>query len=87
MIDRGGRARLPILAPPWAVDRGYNAGVPLMIATEEIVDTLVPAQNVFSFGVVAAEVRPVYLAAYSIAGGEMDNLSSAQVFCRKASVQ
>ena len=66
MIDRGGRARLTILAPPWAVRRKYADGFPMMIVTETLAVTYAPTMNVVSFGVVAIEVCPVYLAAYSI---------------------
>ena len=82
MIDRGGHVRLAILAPPWAVRKNYAQGV--MIKTFLMSGSF--ASNAFSFGAVAVEVRPVYLAAYSVGGGEMDNLSSAQGFCRKPSI-
>ena len=83
MIDPGGHARLAVLSPPWAVRRKY---APAMILTETITGFYAPMMNAFSFGVVATEVRPVYLAAYSVEDGEMDNLSSAQGFCGGASV-
>ena len=77
MIDRGGCARLTILAPPWAVRRKYAAYSPLMIVGETLGGSDRRWLNAFSFGVVAMEVRPVYVAAYSVGGGEMDNLTSA----------
>ena len=64
MIDRGGRARLTILAPPWAVRRKYAADSPIMIVTETMAGSHAPMMNILSFGMVAIEVRPVYLAAY-----------------------
>ena len=66
MIDREGRARLTILAPPWAVRNKYAADSPVMIITETIMGPDTPVTNMFSFGVVVMEVRPVYLAAYGI---------------------
>ena len=83
MIDRGGHARLAILAPPWAVRRKYAPGI--MIVTRHMSPPF--ASHAFSFGAVAVEVRPVYLVAYNVGGGEMNNLSSTQGFCRKPSVQ
>ena len=82
MIDRGGHARLAILAPPWAVRRKYASGV--MILTIFMSPSF--ASNAFSFGAIVVEVRPVCLVAYDVGGGEMNNLSSAQGFCRKPSV-
>ena len=66
MIDRGGRARLTILAPPWAVRKKYVEDSPMMIQTDNMAGPEAPMMNMFSFGVVVMEVRPVYLAAYSI---------------------
>ena len=66
MIDRGGRARLTILAPPWAVHSKYAADSPMMILTETMMGPDALWMNMFSFGVVVMEVRPVYLAAYGI---------------------
>ena len=62
------------LEPPWAVRRKYAADSPVMIVREW---SDIRFMNAFSFGVVAVEVRPVYVAAYSVEGGEMDNLTSA----------
>ena len=84
MIDRGGRARLTILAPPWAVRREYASEI--MILTYTLMGSFASGMDVYSFGAVATEVRPVYLAVYSVGGGEMNNLSSAEGFCRKPSV-
>ena len=84
MIDRGGHARLAILTPPWAVRRKYARDPGIMILTSAMSGSF--SSNAFSFGAVAAEVRPVYLAAYNVGGGEMNNPSSAQGFCRKPSV-
>ena len=47
----------------------------------------IPAANVFSFGMVVIQVRPTCLAAYSVGGGEIGDLSSAQGFHRRTSVQ
>ena len=44
----------------------------------------IPAATVFSFGILVIEVRSSCLATYSV--GEMDDLSSAQGFCRRVSV-
>ena len=66
MIDRGGCARLTVLAPPWAIRKKYAADSPMMILTETMVGPDAPMMNMFSFGVVAIEVCPVRLAAYSI---------------------
>ena len=77
MIDRGGRARLTILAPPWAVPRNYTSGDRAMILTDAMMGSFASTMDVFSFGVVAIEVRLVHLVAYSVGGGEMDGLSSA----------
>ena len=48
-----------------------------MILTVTMADCSPPPENAFSFGAVAIEVRPAYIAAYSVGGGEMDDLSSA----------
>ena len=66
MIDRGGRARLTILAPFWAIRRKYGVDSPIMIVTEAMAESDAHTMNMLSFGMVAIEVRPVYLAAYSI---------------------
>ena len=66
MIDHEGRARLTILAPAWAARRKDADDIPVMIQTEAMAEFDAPTVNRFSFGVVALEVRPLYLAAYSI---------------------
>ena len=76
MIDRGGRAHWTALQPPWAVPRMYAGYDPVTIQTETMTGPLAPMVNAFSFGVIAVEVCPVYLAAYSVGGGEMDDLTS-----------
>ena len=43
-------------------------------------------RNVFSFGKIAIEVRSLYLATYSVGGGDKNNLSSAQGFYKKVSI-
>ena len=66
MIDREGRARLTILAPAWAARSKDADDYPARILTEPLTDYDPPTANMFSFGVVALEVRSLYLAAYSI---------------------
>ena len=76
-----------ILSPPWPVLRQDILYHPLVIAAETALGTdSAPEAAAHLFGMVAIEVRPVYLAAYSVGGGEMDNLTFAQGFCRRASV-
>ena len=77
MVDRGGRARLTILEPPWAAREEYSTSPLLMIMTKTLAEFQSSTSNLFSFGVVTAEVRLVYLASYSVGGGEMENLTSA----------
>ena len=55
-----------ILAPPWAVRRKYTGDAPMMILSETSMECDASTVNMVSFGVVAMEVRPVYLAAYII---------------------
>ena len=68
---------MTILAPPWAVRRKFPEDFPVTIATETAVGPDAPMMNAFAFGFVATEVRPVYLAAYRVGGGEVNDLTSA----------
>ena len=68
---------MTILSPPWAVRDECTLYPLLMIMTNLLAIFHPSTSNLFSFGVVAAEVRPVYLASYSVGGGEMENLTSA----------
>ena len=62
-----------ILEPPWTVRKMYAADPSMTITAATYARAYAHLSNLFSFGAVAIEVRPVYLAAYSVGDGEMDN--------------
>ena len=66
---------MTILEPFWA--RTEYDSDPMIILTERLVWSDARIMNVVAFGAITIEVRPAYLAAYSVAGGETDNLTSA----------
>ena len=69
---------MTILAPLWGIPRGGAAASdPMIILTEHLAWSDARIMNVVAFGAITIEVRPAYLAAYSVGGGEMDNLTSA----------